>query len=108
MISNHTAGKIELDTDGEKLFIVSGDLTIARIEADKTEHDANRLVSCWNACESLADPSVVPELVEALKGFAHHGCFTGDCPHEKQSQCLEDLAVTSVVASNALAKAVLK
>lgn len=38
---------------------------------DNRERDANaaRLVSCWNACESLADPSCVPELVEALRGI---------------------------------------
>lgn len=29
--------------------------------------DAERIVACVNACEGLADPSVVPELLAALK-----------------------------------------
>jgi hypothetical protein len=28
--------------------------------------NASRLVACWNACEGIADPSVIPEALELL------------------------------------------
>lgn len=38
--------------------------------ATSSDADAERIADCWNACEGIADPSVVPELVAAARGLA--------------------------------------
>lgn len=40
------------------------------VEAE-AEANARRIVACVNACEGIADPSVVRELLAALEGFLH-------------------------------------
>jgi len=34
--------------------------------------NAERIVECVNACEQVADPSVVPELIAACRSMLHH------------------------------------
>lgn len=34
------------------------------------EANADRMLSCVNACEGIEDPSVVPEMIEALRFYA--------------------------------------
>ena len=37
--------------------------------------NAERLAACWNACRGIADPSVVPELVDVLEDIVQWaGC----------------------------------
>ncbi|NQX95022.1 MAG: hypothetical protein HRT64_08915 [Erythrobacter sp.] len=38
-----------------------------KISTQEARANAARIVDCVNACEGIADPSVVPELVEALE-----------------------------------------
>lgn len=43
----------------------------------ENEAIANRLVACWNACEGIADPSAIPDLLAALIELASG--TQGDC-----------------------------
>lgn len=40
----------------------------------EVEANAQRIVACVNACEGIADPSVVPEMLEALRAV-HNSLF---------------------------------
>lgn len=42
-----------------------------------------------------------PIEVETVKVPDYHGCLTGDCPHERQSECDKELKAASEVDSNA-------
>ena len=46
--------------------VTFGTPTVRTSDAE-LEANARRIVECVNACEGIADPSVVPEMVEALK-----------------------------------------
>lgn len=78
----HTPGPWVINPDNPT-FISSADNTadICEIEGWPLEYaaeeDANRarIVACVNACEGIADPSVVPEAIEALRGFASGTAF---------------------------------
>lgn len=71
------------------------------------EANARRIVDCVNACEGIADPSVVPELVAALEeardslAFAHKELTARGLIPQEDAQLLSDRIVD---ASTALAK----
>jgi len=76
MTTKHTEGKLKvIDWSHQKNNTVriekdtSPYTTIASMKKTDPDRIANarRLVSCWNACAGLADPSVVPEMLAALK-----------------------------------------
>lgn len=59
--AKYTPGKMELDTDDEMIFIVNykgqAIAQILHVFMDLQEHDAIRLVDCWNAMEGIDDPA---------------------------------------------------
>lgn len=70
---SHTPGPLKVRSDdyGHVILSEAGNLITDYLEeSENDEGDAHRLTDCWNACDGLADPSVVPELVEALEPFA--------------------------------------
>ncbi len=82
MNTKHTPGKLEYENDEAKdceswrIFALSTDNHDTVADVPKTgdeEYDevtfenVKRLVACWNACDGLPDPSVVPKLIAALK-----------------------------------------
>lgn len=80
--SQHTPGPLHCITSDPKAGKILGDETAFTNSAQKlTIHnhnctvatvyrapDAARIRACWNACEGIANPEAVGELVEALKG----------------------------------------
>lgn len=52
-------------TDGRPVAEVIRQYEVEEDEQNKA--NASRIVECVNACEGLADPSAVPELLEALE-----------------------------------------
>jgi hypothetical protein len=65
------------------------------------EADAYHMAACWNACEGLADPSVVPELVKALNEILQilrHNPNAAEPPRYRNARA-------SKIAAAALAKA---
>lgn len=67
--SSATEGPWELDTDGEKLFLCADKthLVIARIEADKTEFDAEFLKASRTDIPKLL--AIIAEMRGALEGI---------------------------------------
>lgn len=39
------------------------------LQLSPTEIDSNRIVACVNACEGIADPSVIPELLKEVRQY---------------------------------------
>ena len=82
MNAKHTPGKLIADCNrpfddyqtGNPMIGTAG-LWIAELCVGKgydqtdeqAEANAERLAACWNACDGLPDPSVVPKLIAALK-----------------------------------------
>jgi hypothetical protein len=62
-----TSNDVMLIRSQEPLYGVAG----IEIERDVDEANAARIVACVNACEGIEDPSVVPEMLAALKS-AHY------------------------------------
>lgn len=87
-MSKHTPGpwileKPELDcvaisaSSGDWLDLASVAIRVNDKHDPEGQANAARIVACVNACEGLADPSVVPELLAALEELlelhiAHH------------------------------------
>lgn len=69
----HTPGPICADRDagGElALWTPSGDNLLhggSALDMEEREENAERLAACWNACDGIADPSAVPDLLAAAR-----------------------------------------
>lgn len=79
-MSKHTPGpwileKPELDcvaisaSSGDWLDLASVVIRVNDKHDPEGQANAARIVACVNACEGLADPSVVPDLLAALEGI---------------------------------------
>lgn len=54
-----------IDKDGELVTSIKDELC-----GQYTEATARRLADCWNACEGIAEPSAVRELIQAVRELA--------------------------------------
>ncbi|MAH32240.1 MAG: hypothetical protein CMG78_09415 [Marinobacter sp.] len=71
----HTPGPIAVDKygtimardrfGGVELFPISG---VVLSDGEKARANRARFIALWNACEGIANPDVVPEAIEALRG----------------------------------------
>lgn len=90
-MSEHTRGKLKLGRDGLSVSAVEDGYELFSIPDDEDygrpgedQANAERIVSCWNACEGFEDPSVVPEMLKALKritekkGFCLGSCYSSE------------------------------
>lgn len=78
-MSKHTKGPWELcevgdygDFDGLSRVIIGDDrrLAVVHVSDEETNANAKRIAECVNACEGIEDPSVIPEMLGALKSLA--------------------------------------
>lgn len=77
-MSKHTGGQWAVNKDdwGSTIIVSSArQAPITKMHnwvgiSPSIEPNAARIVACVNACEGIEDPSVVPELLEVLKGYA--------------------------------------
>ena len=80
-MSGHTPGLLQItpesqfivrDANGEMVadFGMFCETDDGRQFDETNKPNAKRAVSCWNACEGLADPSVVPELLGLAEKLA--------------------------------------
>ena len=79
----HTPGPWSYLETGARQILDSGGYPLASLHLTAERHaNAARIVACVNACEGLADPSVVPELLAMLYKLAPEDC-NGDegCRH---------------------------
>jgi hypothetical protein len=65
----HTPGPLTISKGEMTIFLVLNGTNIGAVGGANPIGTANaaRIAACWNACEGLADPSVLPELVRALE-----------------------------------------
>lgn len=71
-VTAHTPGKLRghVGPNGSTVFSVEterGLLSVSYGGYPEQHANALRIIACWNACEGIADPGVVPELIAALR-----------------------------------------
>lgn len=72
----HTPGPWKAEDHGDEMLVlgpnrdtIAQTFAVHRTDIPFCAINAERIVACVNACESIADPSVVPEMLDALKAI---------------------------------------
>ena len=74
------ASLIQIVKEGSSSNYTDGDICnfYCAEAGSENEATANRLVACWNACEGIADPSAIPDLLAALIELASGHSMAGE------------------------------
>ena len=70
----HTPGPLTMDgfgnirAEGHPSLIAFGGVALGNRYDPEVKANDDRLFALWNACEGIANPDVVPEAIEALRG----------------------------------------
>ena len=74
------ASLIQIVTEGASANYTDGDICnfYCAEYGSENEANANRIVACWNACEGIADPSAIPDLLAALIELASGHSMAGE------------------------------
>lgn len=78
-MTKHTPGKLSAfiwDKDKPHVYTIGSDHLqdhIGQCTSYNAQADSERLIACWNACEAVTNPHIIPLILECLQNTGLEG-----------------------------------